>query len=122
MSQEISQSTLRFVIHKIESILEEYPKHPYQVAFSMQELRKKLIAQVLKNLPNRDSVIEGEKTSDSTMGSIHHSLEDRVRLETLIRGSIYHVLRENADWVSRHLPPDVALDNSEKNGNCKPYY
>ena len=121
MSQKISQSTLRFVINKIESILEEYPQHPYQVAFSMQELRKKLIAQVLKNLPNRDTVIEGKKASDSSMGSIHHSLEERVRLETLIRGSIYHVLRENADWVSRHLPPDVSLDSSEKNGNCKPY-
>jgi hypothetical protein len=122
MSQEISQSTLQFVINKIESILEDYPQHPYQVAFSMQELRKKLIAQVLKNLPNRDSVIEGKKASDSTLGSIHHSLEDRVRLETLIRGSIYHVLRENADWVSRHLPEDVGLDNSEIKGDCKPYY
>jgi hypothetical protein len=120
MSQEISQSTLRFVINKIESILEEYPQYPYQVAFSMQELRIKLIAQVLKNLPNRDSVIEEKKSSDTTLGSIHHSLENRVRLETLIRGSIYHVLRENADWVSRHLPQDVSLENREENENCKP--
>jgi hypothetical protein len=45
-----------------------------------------------------------------------------VRLETLIRGSIYHVLRENADWISRHLPQDVSLDNSEKNGSYKHYY
>lgn len=108
MSQKINQSTLRFVINKIESILEEYPQHPYQVAFSMQELRKKLIAQVLKNLPNCDSVSEGKKVSDGTLGSIPHSIEERVRLETLIRGSIYHVLRENADWVSRHLPQDVS--------------
>ena len=120
MSQEISQSTLRFVINRIESILEEYPQYPYQVAFSMQELRKKLLAQVLKNLPHRDSLIDKKQASDSTIQPINHSLEDRVRIETLIRGSIYHVLRENADWVSRHLPQDVSLDNSHKNGS-NPY-
>ncbi|HEY9829473.1 MAG TPA: hypothetical protein V6D26_02760 [Stenomitos sp.] len=122
MSQEISQSTLQFVINRIESILEEYPQYPYQVAFSMQELRKKLLAQVLKNLPHRHSFTDKKQASDSTLKPINHSLEDRVRIETLIRGSIYHVLRENADWVSRHLPQDVSLENSPKNKNgINPY-
>lgn len=113
MYHSISSPILQFVIKEIEYILEEYPQHPYQVAFSMRELRKKLIAQVLNNLPNRYRVIKETKDSNSSLRPIKHSLEDRVRLETLIRGSIYHVLRENADWISHHLPQNESLNNQQ---------
>ena len=116
MYRPISSPILQFVIAEIESILEEYPQHPYQVAFSMQELRKKLIAQVLSNLPNRYRVIKESKDSNKSLRPIKHSLEDRVRLETLIRGSIYHVLRENADWISLHLPQKESINNPQKTG------
>jgi len=119
MYHPISSPILQFVIKEIEYILEEYPQHPYQVAFSMQELRKKLIAQVLNNLPNRYKVIKETKDSNGSLKSLKHSLEDRVRLETLIRGSIYHVLRENADWISRHLPQNESLNNQQKQGNIR---
>jgi hypothetical protein len=114
MYHPISSRILQFVVAEIESILEEYPQYPYQVAFSMEELRKKLIAQVLNNLPNRYKVIKEAKGSNSPLRPIKHSLEDRVRLETLIRGSIYHVLRENADWISHHLPQNESLNNQQK--------
>jgi hypothetical protein len=116
MYRPISSPILQFVIAEIESILEEYPQHPYQVAFSMQELRKKLIAQVLNNLPNRYRVIKETKDSNNPLKPIKHSLEDRVRLETLIRGSIYHVLRENADWISHNLPQKESINNPQKTG------
>lgn len=119
MYHQISSPILQLVIKEIESILEEYPQHPYQAAFSMQELRKKLIAQVLNNLPNHYRVIKETKDSNSSLRPIKHSLEDRVRLETLIRGSIYHVLRENADWISRHLPQNERLNNQQKKGNIR---
>jgi hypothetical protein len=122
MSQQINTPLLQFVLRKIECILEEYPQHPYQVAFSMQELRKKLIAQVLHNLPNRYRVIKETNAPDSTLKSINHSLEDRMHLETLIRGSIYHVLRENADWISRHLPQNDSLNEREEKSSHKSYH
>jgi hypothetical protein len=103
MSYEIINLARPIVIQEIENVLEDYPEYPYQVAFSIDELRQKLIAHVLNHLPYRYSAIENGPKSVRTPNSLFPSLAQRLRLNVLIRGSILHLLRENADWISRRL-------------------
>jgi hypothetical protein len=104
MLQELINLTVPVVIQEIESVLEEYPEHPYQSAFAMPELRQKLIAHVLSHVPNH-CVAEGEQELSSEPKVRTPSLlQERLRMEMVVRGGILHILRENADWLSRHLP------------------
>jgi hypothetical protein len=48
--------------------LDEYPEHPYQLAFSISELRQQLIAHILNHIPNRYAV-EGIQKSYSNLKS-----------------------------------------------------
>lgn len=91
------------VFKEIEYVLEDYPVHPYQAAFSIAELRQQLVNHVLRHLPKRYAVM-GEAQPPSTDAQLPYRLkQERIRLDALIRGSILHLLRENADWVSRRL-------------------
>ena len=47
MSKTIANLTLPVVVQEIEKVLGTYTDHPYQKAFSMPELRQKLIVYVL---------------------------------------------------------------------------
>lgn len=102
MSLELNP-TLPAVIQEIEDVLDEYPEHPYQLAFSMPVLRQKLIDHILK-VPNRYAIGGGRESFGNP--KVHHSshLQERLRMEVVVRGSILHILRENADWLSHHLP------------------
>lgn len=103
------------VVTEIESVLADYPQYPYQLAFSMPELRQKLIAHVLNHLPHSYTAFKNKKELSRPIQPTSFPWEARIRLENLIRGSIYHVLRENADWVSRNLPQhDSLTSNSNK--------
>jgi hypothetical protein len=106
MSHGLVNLTLPVLTQEIEHILEEYPEYPYQSAFSVPELRQKLIAHTL-------SVIEGTQISSGNP-KVHYSspLQERLRMEMVIRGSILHILRENANWLSHNLPERM----SEKDG------
>jgi hypothetical protein len=101
MSSKLTNLTLPVIMQEIEDVLYEYPEHPYQSAFSIPELRQKLIAHLLNHVPNRYAA-EGLPASSSPTRS--SPLQERLRLEMVVRGSILHILRENADWLNRHLP------------------
>ncbi|MEP0803815.1 hypothetical protein NDI37_06480 [Funiculus sociatus GB2-A5] len=47
MSKTIANLTLPVVVQEIEKVLGTYTAHPYQKAFSIPELRQKLIVYVL---------------------------------------------------------------------------
>jgi len=100
------------VFQEIENVLEDYPEHPYQAAFSITELRQKLVAHVLKHLPHRDVVMDDAQKPTVDAKLPYRLKQERLRLEALIRGSILHLLRENADWVSRRLQ---SFENSGNN-------
>ncbi len=104
MSHTLINLTLPIVIQEIENVLDEYPEHPYQLAFSIHELRQKLIAHILSHVPNRYVVEEVDKSSSDP--KVHYSspLKERLHLEMVVHGSILHILRENAHWLSRHIP------------------
>ena len=104
MPHELINLTLPVVVAQIENVLEDYPESPYQVAFSLPELRHKLIAHVLSHIPNRYTV-EGAKLPTKDFKMLYPSaMEERLRMEHLIRGGILHLLRENAQLVSRYIP------------------
>jgi len=97
MPYELINLTLPLVVKEIEHVLEEDPEHPYQSAFSMHEFRQKLIAQVLSPVPNQFE-IAGEPAPVRKPTPQHASrLAEQLHLHTVVRGSILHILRENAD-------------------------
>lgn len=96
--------TLPTVMQEIEDVLEEYPENPYHLAFSIHELRQKLIAHVLSHVPNRYTV-EGVEESTSHLKVRHSShLAERLKMEMVVRAGILNILRENADYLSCKLP------------------
>jgi hypothetical protein len=101
MSHKLINLTLPIVIEEIENVLDEYPEHPYQLAFSIDELRQKLIAHILSHVPNRYVVQEVEELSSNPKSCYSFSVQERIRIETVVHGSILHILRENADWLNR---------------------
>ncbi|MFS8120549.1 MAG: hypothetical protein ACMG55_18990 [Microcoleus sp.] len=100
MSFELINLTLPTVLREIGEVLDDYPEHPYQSAFSMPEFRQKLIAHVLSQVPNHYT-IAGETAPARKLGAPHRSpLAERMHRETVIRGGILHIMRENADRLN----------------------
>jgi len=104
MSHGLINLTLPVVVQEIEHVLESYPEDPYHLAFAIHELRQKLIAHVLSHVPNHYTV-EGAQALPSHSKTRHiATLQESLRMETIIHGSMLHILRENADWLSHRLP------------------
>ncbi len=103
MLPRIINLTLLLVLKEIEDILEDYPEDPYQVAFSIPELRQKLILHVLNQLPSYYAILEEDQELPSNPKSLYSSLEEKVCMEILIRESIVELFRENADSISCHM-------------------
>lgn len=103
MSYELINLTLPIVIQEIENVLEGYPKHPYQAAFSMPELRQQLIAHVLSQIPNYYEVKGVPEVSNTSKVRHFTLLQEKLRMAMVIRGSISYILRENASWLSCNL-------------------
>ena len=99
MSHKIVNLTLPLVLKEIENVLEDYAEYPYQVAFSVEEFRQKLIAHVLSNIPNRYTVMDDLQEPPKDAKFLHRSIAERLHIEQMIRGGILHILRENADTV-----------------------
>lgn len=104
MSHQIINLTLPFVLQEIESILEDYPKYPYQVTFGIEKFRQKLIAYVLSNMPNRFTVIDDSEELFKDNKFLSHPIKERLHIENLIHKGIFHVFRENADSLSFMMP------------------
>lgn len=102
MSHGLINLTLPVVIQEIENVLDDYPKHPYQTAFAMPELYQKLLAHILSNVPNQYVVEEAKELVGKLKVRSSSPLQERLRMEMVIRASILHILRENADWLSLH--------------------
>ena len=102
MSYELINLTLPLVVTQIENVLDDYPPSPYQLAFSLPEMRQRLVAHVLTYTPNR-YVVQGEKLILKSPKICQPSIQERVQMETLIHAGILHLLRENAEWIGNHL-------------------
>jgi hypothetical protein len=103
MLPKLINLTLLLVIYEIERLLKEYPEQPYQVAFSSQELRQKLILHVLNQVPNYYTILDEDKELPTDPTGLYHSFEEQVFMEVLIRESIVHLLEENADYIINYI-------------------
>lgn len=104
MSKTIINLTLPVVIEETEDILDSYPYHPYQQAFSIPDMRKKLVSYVLCRVPGVYAVVEEADRASIDPKSLCNSLEQRIRIENLIRQGIEQIVQENMDWIDRHVP------------------
>lgn len=106
MSKTIANLTLPVVVQEIEKVLGTYTDHPYQKAFSIPELRQKLIVYVLSRTSNNYAVIEeGESVIDQKF--VNCCLEQHSEIECLIHQGIHHILEQNSDTVSHQIPEEV---------------
>lgn len=106
MTKTIVNLTREALVQAIESVLETYPHHPYQKAFSLDDLRQELIAYVLSRIPNFYVVEEYPDQSVHSTG-FYHSPEERWHLEAAIHQGIEYVLCNNAEQVCHHIPEEV---------------
>jgi hypothetical protein len=101
MSYGLANPASPIVIKEIEKVLDEYSEYPYHAAFLIPELRQQLITHILRTVPNHYTAKGSQNPFQVRYSS---PLQERMRLNMVIRGSILHVLRENANWLSHHLP------------------
>lgn len=103
MSYQIVNLTFLLVIKTIEEVLTDYPKYPYQIAFSIPYWRQHLIVYVLNQIPNRQAVIEdtSKNYEDSDYFNwLHCPLEEQLNIKELIHVGIINILQENPNWLS----------------------
>jgi len=102
MQPELVNLTVPEVMQKIENVLEDYPAHPYQSAFSLPELRQKLIAHVLGLISHYYTNEELQQRVNKTQVHDSSPLRQKLQMDMIIRGGILNILRENADLLSRY--------------------
>lgn len=96
MSYQLTNSTLPIILEEIENVLAESPNCPYRAAFTLPELREKLIDYVLSQIPHYYT-IESSKSSIKQLRPPFRLLEQRLQLENLIRKGIFELIGENTD-------------------------
>jgi site-specific recombinase XerD len=111
MFPKLINLTLMLVIQEIEDILKEYPEHPYQVAFSNQELRQQLILRLLSQIPNYYALVEDAREVPEDPRCLYGSSEEKTIMEILIRQSIAHLLKQNPNWMSDKISQNRNLVN-----------
>ncbi len=99
MEYAIINLTFPIVVKEIEDILHDYPKYPYQVAFSIHKMRQNLIAHVMSQIPNQYTVVEVPHQLTKTPDRLYSPLQERLDRESIIHKSILHILRKNSDWI-----------------------
>lgn len=100
MPYQLINLTLPTVLQEIDDVLDEYPEHPYQSTFLIDEFRQKLIAYVFSYVPNHYTIAGEPLPARSPSSRNFSALAERLHLGMVIRGGILHILRENADRLS----------------------
>ena len=112
MSYQLINLTLPVVVAQIETVLADYPQSPYQIAFSLPEMRQRLVAYVLSYIPNRYTV-QGEDIKLKESKFLRPwPTQELLQIENLIHGGILHLLQENAEWVGIRLTQMEKLDGA----------
>ncbi|MDM9380378.1 hypothetical protein QUB80_06635 [Chlorogloeopsis sp. ULAP01] len=104
MTKTIFNLTLPTVASIIEDILETYPHHPYQQAFSIPDLRQELIAHVLSRVSNCYVVVEEGQQSSINFRTLACSLKDRSCIEDFIHQGIEEIMYKQEQKLSLKIP------------------
>lgn len=107
MTETIINLTLPPVTTEIETVLETYPDRPYQQAFAIPHLREELIAYVMSRVSN--SYVAGDDNQELSISSKSwpRSEEEKSSLKALIQEGIEHILQQDSELVSHHIPEEV---------------
>lgn len=108
MAKKIINLVISVITDETESILDTYPDHPYQQAFSIPEMRKRLVSYVLSHVPGIYTVVEDVGNSGVGPNMLYLSEEQRTYIQSLIHRGIQHVLDEHTDWVDQHIPQNAS--------------
>lgn len=115
MTKTIINLALPVVVQEVENVLDTYPNHPYQQAFSAPDLRQKLISYVLCRIPSCYAVVENSQQPVIDRKSLCFSLEQDLQVEALIRRGIQQIVQEDSEWVERHIPKEVEPEFTPSN-------
>ncbi|MFH7026602.1 MAG: hypothetical protein ACHBN1_14615 [Heteroscytonema crispum UTEX LB 1556] len=108
MTKTIFNLTLPAVVTAIEDVLEGYPHHPYQQAFSIPDLRQELIAHVLSRVSSYYVVVEeGQQPSAVNVKSLLGVLKEKSCIEALIHEGIEKVFHKREQEVIHQIPEEV---------------
>ncbi|MEG3861215.1 hypothetical protein [Microcoleus sp. herbarium12] len=105
MQKNLVNITLGIVTEEVGIILESYPKHPYQQAFSHSGLRQDLIAYVLSRVPNKYTAIDSRDSANEKV-QVRCSSEQLLHIENLIHTGIRDLLHSYPK-VDYRLPAQV---------------
>jgi hypothetical protein len=108
MSKTIVNLTISVVNAEAEEVLESYPHHPYQQAFSAPDLRHRLISYVLSRTPGMYVVVE-ESQEQKINSQSYNCCSDtqRSQIEALIHQGIQQILLDDPNWVANHIPQEA---------------
>jgi hypothetical protein len=99
--------TMAAVVREIDEVLETYPHHPYQKAFSIPDLRQELIAHVLSQISNCYIVVARTQQPSVTLNSLPCSLEEKECIKALIHKEIENVWHKNEKELSHQIPEEL---------------
>jgi hypothetical protein len=93
------------VLQEIEDVLEKYPHHPYQKFFANSDFRQGLIAYILNRVSSHYITVEEEEKEKLFHSiSLHHCLEQTMRIETIVHQGIKQILCEKSEELGRYIP------------------
>lgn len=104
MTKTIVNLTLPVVVKAVEEVLSSYPDHPHQQAFSIPDLRQKLIAFVLSRTRSLYTVVEEPEAANVNWEAVCCSLEQQIRIEDLVHQGIHQILADQGEWANHHIP------------------
>ncbi|WP_155749443.1 hypothetical protein [Scytonema sp. UIC 10036] len=99
--------TLAAVAREIEEVLETYPHHPYQKAFSIPDLRQELTAHVLSQISNCYVVVDHTQKLFITLNSLPCSLDEKECIKDLIHREIENVWHKKEKELSHQIPEEL---------------
>lgn len=108
MFQNIVNSTASEIVGEIESVLETYPHHPYQQAFSVPTLRQELLAYVLSRISNHYIVCDRDSNADLQTSS--GSSPERNSRAAVIHQGIQQVFLNHFEEIQHQIPGDMDSD------------
>jgi hypothetical protein len=104
MFQNIVNLTISEIVGEIENVLEHYPHHPYQQAFSVPALRQELLAYVLSRISNH--YVVGDR--DSEQQDEYCSAQQKNSQSAVIHQGIQHIFLKHSEQIQHQVPETVS--------------
>ena len=104
MAQTIVNLAVPLVAEKIEAVLNTYPSHPHQQAFTSPNLRQKLTAYVLSRMPSLYLAVDEIKACSVRSPSSCYTAAQHSQIDRLIHQGIEHILQQPQAWAEPRMP------------------